>query len=171
MTRELLVFRHGKSDWTTDASSDFERPLAKRGRKAVKQMGSWLKQQGYLPDCILSSPALRAKQTTLRLCQAAGMDESGIEWQPTFYEAGTIAFLEVLADCPVSKQRVLMVGHNPGLEDLVDYLCGGPLERPMDGKLLPTAALARLQMPNDWSQLEPGCAQLLSLTRPRDLET
>ncbi len=171
MTRELLVFRHGKSDWTTDASSDFERPLAKRGRKAVKQMGSWLKQQGYLPDCILSSPALRAKQTTLRLCQAAEMDESGIEWQPTFYEAGTIAFLEVLADCPVSKQRVLMVGHNPGLEDLVDYLCGGPLERPMDGKLLPTAALARLQMPNDWSQLEPGCAQLLSLTRPRDLET
>ena len=92
MTRELLVFRHGKSDWTSDASSDFERPLAKRGKKAVKQMGAWLEEQGHLPDCILSSPALRAKQTTLRLCRFAGMDESGITWLQAFYEAGHECF-------------------------------------------------------------------------------
>lgn len=171
MTRELLVFRHGKSDWTSDAPSDFERPLAKRGKKTVKQMGAWIEEQGHLPDCILSSPALRAKQTTLRLCRFAGIPETGITWVQAFYEAGTNAFLEALADCPKSKERVLVVGHNPGLEDLVDYLCGGPLERPMDGKLLPTAALARLEMPADWSRLAPGCAHLVSVTRSRDLET
>ena len=158
MARELLVFRHGKSDWTSGAPSDFERPLAKRGKRAVKQMAGWLRAEAHLPDRILSSPALRAKQTTLRLCRFADIPESQIAWQPTLYEAGTDAFLEALAACPKSKKRVMVVGHNPGLEDLVDYLCGGQLEIPMDGKLLPTAALARAAIggPRRWVGCRPG---------------
>jgi phosphohistidine phosphatase len=60
-----------------------------------------------------------------------------------------------------------MIGHNPGLEELLRYLGGDEVESPSDGKLLPTATLARLEMPNDWSSLEPGCAQLVAVCRPR----
>ena len=86
MTRELLVLRHGKSDWTTDAPTDFERPLAPRGRKAAKRMGQWLRQNKLLPDHIVSSTAKRAKQTTLRACKFADIPESLIVWDPEIYE-------------------------------------------------------------------------------------
>ena len=170
MSRELLVLRHGKSDWTTDASSDFERPLAARGRKAVKRMGCWLREQQLLPEYIVSSPAERAKQTTLRACKFAEISNTPVIWDEQIYEADVPDLLQVLAQCPPDKMRVMIVGHNPGCEDLVDYLGGGREELPPDGKLMPTAALARLEMPDQWDKLACGCARAVSITRVRDLE-
>lgn len=170
MSRELLVLRHGKSDWSTDAASDFERPLAARGRKAVKYMGCWLREQQLLPDHIVSSPAKRAEQTTLRACQFAGISKTLVVWDRQIYAADVPDLLQVLAQCPKDKKRVMIVGHNPGFEDLVAYLGGDRIEVPPNGKLMPTAALARLEMPDQWNTLEPGCAVALSVTRARDLE-
>jgi len=171
MTRELLVLRHGKSDWTTDAPTDFERPLASRGRKATKRMGCWLREQGLLPDYIVSSPAKRAKQTALRACKFADLPKSMVVWDRQIYEADVPSLLEVLARCPQDKERVMIVGHNPGFEELVDYLGGDLLEIPPNGKLMPTAALARLEMPDQWQRLDAGCALDVSVTRVRDLES
>ena len=86
------------------------------------------------------------------------------------YGADLACLLRVLGDCPATAQTVLLVGHNPGLEELVSYLAGDELETPADGKLLPTATLARLEMPNDWQTLDAGCAQLTALIRPRNLD-
>jgi phosphohistidine phosphatase len=169
MARELLIFRHGKSDWDSDAIGDFHRPLARRGRKAVKRMASWLSEQNLLPQQILSSPAERARQTALRLCRFADIPESRVVWEEAIYAADLGELLDVLANVPGQHGRIMIVGHNPGLEELVEYLTGEPIEAPSGSPVLPTAALVRLTMPHDWRQLESGCAQLLSVNRPREL--
>ena len=170
MARELLIFRHGKSDWGADDLSDFDRPLARRGRKAVKHIASWLREQALLPQRILCSPAERARQTALRLCRHGGIPESRIHWHGAIYAADLGALLDVLANAPGQDRLTMIVGHNPGLEELLEYLAGEAIEAPVGGPVLPTAALARLSMPDDWQGLESGCAGLISIDRPRDLQ-
>ncbi len=169
MARELLIFRHGKSDWGSDALNDFDRPLARRGRKAVKRMASWLREQDLLPQCILSSPAERARQTALRLCRHADIPQSRVVWEEAIYAADLGALLDVLANAPQQHGRTMIVGHNPGLEELLEYLVGESIKAPAGSPALPTAALARIAMPYEWNRLESGCAQLVSINRPREL--
>ena len=168
-SRELLIFRHGKSDWGGDAVNDFHRPLAGRGRKAVKRMASWLRDQSLLPEQILSSTAERARQTALRLCRYADIPETRVEWRDAIYAADLEALLDVLVSAPQQQGRTMIIGHNPGLEELVEYLAGEPIKTPAGSPALPTAGLARLSMPCDWKRLESGCAQVLSINRPREL--
>jgi phosphohistidine phosphatase len=167
MPRELLILRHAKSDWGASASTDFERPLAKRGRKEAPRVGEWLYREGLVPDLVVSSPAERAKETTLLACKAMDLKKRRIVWDEAVYEAGVSELLTVLARCPRDVSTILLVGHNPGLEDLLAFLGGDEVEVPVDGKLLPTATLARLEMPDDWSGLEEGCAHLVDIVRPR----
>lgn len=170
MTRELLIFRHGKSDWSGIDRKDFDRPLATRGRKAVKKMARWMRAQALMPDGIVSSTAERARQTALRFCRHGKIPESIVRWERKIYEADVATLLDVLAHCdPIGRQ--MLVGHNPGLEELVAYLSGSPITDSGDSPPLPTAGLARLSMPDDWSRLERGCARLIGMTRPRDLQT
>ena len=169
MTRELLVLRHGKSDWNAGVR-DFERPLAPRGRKASKRIARLLGERGLLPDLVVSSPALRARQTAERVCRFAGLESSRIEWEPAIYEAELETLLEVLSLVPERAARVMVVGHNPGFDELVRYLAAGTLAEWDDDNLMPTAALARLEMPQSWAGLGRGSARCLSLVRPRDLE-
>ncbi|MGA7982533.1 MAG: histidine phosphatase family protein [Chromatiaceae bacterium] len=167
MSRELLILRHAKSDWNSDGSNDFQRPLAKRGKKDAPRVGEWLYREGLVPDFVISSPAERAKQTAVKVCKSLDFKKKQIVWDDAIYAADAPELLQVLARCPAAASTVLLVGHNPGLEDLVKFLAGDEVETPDDGKLLPTAATARLEMPDDWQALERGCAQLVSVTRPR----
>ena len=169
MSRELLILRHGKSDWSTSAATDFDRPLAKRGRKAVKRVARWMREQDCLPDAVISSPAVRARQTTHRLCRYAGLADIPVVWEPTIYAADLEALLHVLAQASEQAARVLLVGHNPGLEDLLRYLSNGSAALVRNANPLPTAALAQLRMPADWRRLGPRVAQLARLVRPREL--
>lgn len=169
MSRELLILRHAKSDWGPGHQSDFDRPLNRRGKQDAPKVGSWLYREGLVPDRVLSSPAQRARQTTLKVCKGLDIGKKDIDWDPDLYGASTPHLLGALGRCPSQAATVLLVGHNPGLEELLRYLAGDDLEVPEDGKLLPTATLARLEMPDDWSNLERGCAQLLSVTRPKGL--
>jgi phosphohistidine phosphatase len=170
MPRELLLLRHGKSDWSVGAESDFHRPLTKRGIKAASRMGRWMRERGLQPDWVLSSPAVRARDTTSRVCRKLDVSEDDVTWDDRIYEADAARLLALLAECPTNARRVLVVGHNPGLEDLVSYLCRGTLRAGAAGKLLPTAGLARIAMPRDWSDLGPGSGRCLRIARPRDLE-
>jgi phosphohistidine phosphatase len=169
MPRELLIMRHAKSDWDSSARRDFDRPLAKRGKRDAPRVGAWLYREGLVPDLILSSPAERARATVIKVCKRLDINRQEIHWEERLYEAETTTLLDVLGQCPAQSSTVLLVGHNPGLESLLRYLTDNDFDPPEDGKLLPTAALARLEMPADWSRLARGCATLISLTRPKHL--
>lgn len=167
MPRELLILRHAKSDWSAGSPSDFKRPLAKRGKKDAPRVGEWMYREGLVPDLVVSSPAERARQTALKVCNSMDCRKKKIVWVEEIYAADLSALLAVLTRCPATASTVLLVGHNPGVEELLVFLAGDEIDTPRDGKLLPTAALARLEMPMDWADLEPGCAQLVGIRRPR----
>ena len=168
MNRQLLILRHGKSDWGVNVN-DFDRPLKKRGKKSAESMGFWLLQKDLVPDYVVSSPAERASNTTERLCEAMELTDQQIHYDSRIYEAYTHDLIAVLADGPANAERILLVGHNPGLEQLLIQLNKGILEIPDDGKILPTATLAILTINENWQSLSENCAKVLSITRPASL--
>jgi phosphohistidine phosphatase len=167
MSRELWLLRHAKADRNI-AMEDFDRPLKKRGKRAAESLGEWLHQQRLKPDWIASSPAKRAFSTAKIVQKALAVEGLGIMQDKRLYQEGFERLKLVLAECPSEAKRVLLVGHNPELEDLLINLAGAD-NLPDTDKLLRTAALARLIMPDDWTHLEAGCAKLLSITNPKSL--
>lgn len=162
--KTLLLLRHGKSRWKDASLPDFERPLSGRGRKASTRMGRLLRSEGLLPERIVSSPAVRSRKTALRVARRCGYTR-GIELQPELYHATAATICEVLGSLWKDPGTVLLVGHNPGLEELLSTLTG--CDEP-----LPTAALAQLAVPVDsWQDLRlDTVVPLVNLWRPRELE-
>jgi len=151
LQKELLLLRHGKSDWNTD-TSDFNRPLNKRGRLNAQQMGLWLKKQNLTPDLIITSPATRALSTAEIVCKALGISAQTIQTDKLIYQASLSNLNQVLLTAPDSAQRLLLVGHNPALESLVSLLAPNATYS-TNGKLMPTAALAYFQLDSHRSSL------------------
>ena len=169
MVRELFILRHGKSAWP-ELVDDYNRPLKKRGRKAAMAMGTWMLQHKMIPDWIISSPADRARETAEKLCKGLEINRHKfLIFDDRIYEAGLDDLLAVLADCPRFKRRIVLVGHNPGLDSLLQHLISDDLKLDDEGKILGTAHLAHIRMPEDWQNLEPGCAELKGIFRPRDV--
>lgn len=168
MTRELLILRHGKSEKNRDVD-DYHRSLDDHGKRAAQRIGVWLAQQALLPDLVMTSPALRALGTAQTCCKVMGLDAQQIQRNKPIYLASLSVLKEQLARCPPESRRVMLVGHNPGLEKLLNYLCAKTKDLPEKGQLLPTAALARLAMPDDWSDIPRGAASLLRLQRAAKL--
>jgi phosphohistidine phosphatase len=157
MTKHLILFRHGKSDWDASFGRDRDRPLAERGITAAKTMGKLLAAMDQIPDFALTSSAVRAR-TTLDIAVKAG------HWQcPTaiiddLYEASIEQVLTVIHQQPDRYQSLMLVGHEPTWSDSVAYLMGGGTVR------VPTAALVCLEFEaNAWTQVEYGCGTLLWL--------
>lgn len=167
MSRELWLLRHAKSDRKT-ATLDIDRPLNKRGKRAARKMGTWMQRQGLIPDWIISSPAERARATLDLVCEKLEFDIKDTLKDRRLYGQGIGSLRKVLSECPKEANRVLLVGHNPELEDLLIELTGA-LNLPDIDKIMPTAALARLAMPDDWSGLQAECAKLLAITYPNSL--
>jgi len=168
MPRELLLLRHGRSDWSV-SSDDFHRPLRLEGKRDAQRVGSWLLRQGLAPDHVISSPAERAAATAAKACKVMGIGTRAIRLDERLYETDLEGLRGALADCPRQAHRVMLVGHNPALERLLAFLLPDKVAPGKDGKVLPTAALARLGMPEDWSRLTAGCAVLSGITRPAAL--
>jgi len=168
MSRTLILLRHGKSDWDTE-DDDFNRPLKKRGKNASTQAGKWLRQNKFTPDFVITSTAKRAVQTAELACDAMGIRNKNIYRQKHIYLATPEELLFSLEDCPKQARRVMLVGHNPGLEELLYFLVDGNVKIPEDGKLMPTATLAILGMPDSWRNLKSGSAELNYLIRPREI--
>lgn len=167
MNRELWLLRHGKSE-QNDSIDDYDRALKKRGKQNAKQLGEWLHKQELIPDIIISSPAKRAIETAKKVQNELGVADLVLKEDKRLYFEGLEQIKAVLAECPVKVKKLMIVGHNPDLEYLVAYLIGNANVPDVD-KLLPTAALARLKMPDDWTRLTEGCAELLSITLARSL--
>ncbi len=169
MTRELMLLRHGKSDWSQQVE-DFKRPLKDRGKRGAQRMGVWLLQQRLQPDLVVSSPAERAIVTAQKAIKAMGGDAQAIIEERRIYAANVEELLQLLGELPAHSRRVMLVGHNPGLEMLTEFLQGERIPLPSDGKLIPTSTLARIEMPDDWRELKTGDGKLLAIVRPSELD-
>src|SRR5258705_11487626 len=121
--KTLYLLRHAKSSWKDETLPDIERSLKGRGRKASQTVGGFLKEEKIIPDLVLSSSAIRARQTTDIVIDAAKLS-TDVRFDERIYEADTRRLLEVLNQVEKSKKTVLLVGHNPGLEDFLKMLTG-----------------------------------------------
>ncbi len=167
MRHELLILRHAKSDWSANISDDFSRPLAARGRKDVVKTGNEMLTQGWKPDAVLCSPALRAKMTCESVCNIIGFSQHKIQWNDDIYAASLTTLLNVLKMVDDSVGVVMLVGHNPGLEQLLMHLC--PDVSPMaNGKLLTTCNIVRIGLDSGWNDLNQHSSSLLGLNRPKE---
>lgn len=162
--KTLLLLRHAKSSWKDDSLDDHDRPLNERGKKEAPKMGQLLLDQHLLPDIILSSDAKRCRRTIEKVCEAAGYRGETI-LTSELYLANPATYLKALARLPEHVSRVLVVGHNPGMEQLLELLT----ERyePMT-----TAALARIDLASleRWSDLDSATrGELVKLWQPMEL--
>ena len=170
MSRELMLLRHAKSSWDDLEKTDFDRPLAPRGKRDAKTMGSWMRAQGYLPRMIFSSDSMRTRQTLKRLLAAAKAEDINVSFEHDIYMAAPETILSLLEELP-KEPCVMVVGHNPAMEMIVSYLCNDQSQLEHYENIMPTAALARFELPDDWSNLSASSGRLLSLTHPKSLTT
>jgi len=167
--RQLLVLRHAKSSRDDPKLDDYDRPLGSRGLKTAPLMGQELARRGWLPDLALVSPALRTRDTW-RLVAAELPKHVPAEFTEELYEAAPAAILARVRQAKAAS--LLVVGHNPGLQNFALRLAGAGSDADMFEKIeakFPTAALARFTVKDDWVNLDFGGAKLTHFVRPKDL--
>jgi phosphohistidine phosphatase len=163
--RTLSLVRHAKAKGPDAFATDFERPLTDRGHKDAVRIAEVLARVEPPVDWIASSPAERTRQTTEHIVTYLDYTKP-LQWEDTIYEADADALLRVLSKVPQEVEHVLLVGHNPGLEELAAGLTAGSSDRL--NLHLPTAALAHLQLEIFWwNQIRWGCGQLHLLVTPK----
>ena len=172
--KTLGIWRHAKSDWNDRSARDFDRPLNARGIKGAAVMGRHIAAQPLYWDRIIASPAVRVAQTIELGAQAASINPQ-VRWDRRIYLASSATLIDLLREQDGDPATILMVGHNPGLEDLIFDLVpddgSNPL-RDIAEEKYPTAAFAQLEIEIDsWADLEEGSARLVQLARPRDLDS
>lgn len=162
--KTLLIMRHAKSSWKHTELEDHDRPLNKRGTKDSARMAKLIRDKELVPQRILCSSAARARLTATALIEKTEFHGT-IEYLDALYMAEAPVCLEVLRSLPDDLERVMLVGHNPGLEGLLQVL-SGRIES------LPTAALAYLTVPiKSWQDLSTDTqGELIEFWRPRDLK-
>jgi phosphohistidine phosphatase len=162
--KTLLLMRHAKSSWKDSELDDHDRGLNGRGKKDAPRMGELLKEQNLLPDYLVTSSARRARKTADHVALASGF-RGECRLTEELYMAGPDKILDVIHQTPDSSQRLLLIGHNPGLEEFLEQVTGTYTP-------LPTAALAQLELDIDsWRTLAAETkAELIRLWQPRELE-
>ena len=168
--KQLTLLRHGKSVQDPAYATDRERPLADRGRRDAALLGKFFSQAGVVPDLIVSSPVVRARQTAELFAKAAGYP-SEIRWEEAIYAEDVDGLLAVVRSLPDTATHVLLIGHNPGFEDLVAILVGAGAATEGGRVVLATATAAHLELNADhWSDARAGAGLLQWLLTPRLLK-
>ena len=161
--KTLLLLRHAKSSWKHPELADHDRPLNKRGKRTAPLMGALLQDEDLIPDLILCSSAVRAHTTALFVAEACNY-RGKIKQTRELYLAGPEDYVEVLRQVADKHARVLVVGHNPGLEALIEALTG-------EATAMPTGALAQVDLSlKHWRDLDMNTeCKLVNVWRPKDL--
>ncbi|NMB55014.1 MAG: histidine phosphatase family protein [Leptolinea sp.] len=162
--KTLLLMRHAKSSWKHPELPDQDRPLNKRGEKDAPHMGKYIREKELVPQLILASPAKRVTQTVDEMLKKMNF-KGKVEYVNSLYLAEPAAYLSTLQSVDDKYERVMVVGHNPGLEGLLQILSG-------QVESLPTAAIAHLILPIEhWSNLtEETHGELVTRVKPRDIK-
>ncbi|WP_419661132.1 SixA: phosphohistidine phosphatase [Desulfosarcina variabilis str. Montpellier] len=147
--KTLYILRHAKSSWKDPSLSDHQRPLNKRGKRNVPDMGARLKARRIKPDLIISSDARRALDTAVPIARMIGVDPTTIRHQPALYHATQAQILKLVKGLDDRFRQVMVVGHNPGLTDLANRFLSQTISN------LPTAGIVELQFDVDaWQAID-----------------
>lgn len=163
------MLRHAKSDWSRSSVQDYDHPLSGRGILDATGIGQWLKNHDHAPDYVISSPALRAWQTSEAVSYSLGVSAQNVHYDRNIYMADRDSLLKILASISADYRCVLLEGHNPGLDELLIYLAADKLKLSRNDKLLTTAAVAILLIPDEWNNLSAHSASLIKIMRPKKL--
>ncbi len=159
--KTLYLLRHAKSSWKEQDLQDFDRPLNNRGREAAPLVGRFIRKKKLHVDLLLSSPAKRARQTASLVKGAAGLAAELI-YDERIYEADAARLVEVVTQSVDSVDALMLVGHNPGMEELLTFLTG-------EERHMPTAALACVVLGVEkWGKVQERAGRLEWLVRPKD---
>lgn len=161
--KTLLLLRHAKSSWKDESLDDHDRPLKGRGIKAARRMGSLIRKEGLSPDQIVCSTAVRARET-LKLVLEEFRSRPSVEFTERLYHCAPGEFGAVLREAELSD-CVMLVGHNPGMEEFLAELSG-------QHEAFPTAALAQVELDlDDWSAFSDATsARVVQIWRPREMD-
>ena len=158
----LYLLRHAKSSWADQSMRDFERPLVNRGREDCAIIGEFIEEKGIEFDLVLVSTAVRTRET-IELIKDRAKFRSEVRYDERIYEATTSQLLEVIAEVDDDRESVLLVGHNPGIEDLLPLLTGEHVQ-------VTTATLAKIELKgSDWSANLANNGTLAWIVRPKEL--
>ena len=144
--KTLILMRHAKSSWKNKDLPDIERPLSRRGEKDAPEMGKLLKKKDLVPNRIIASPAVRASQTAEAVSKKSGY-ENGIVYVDKLYLAESDVILDTLKELPDDLEKVMLIGHNPGLECVLQMLTGKV-------ESMPTASIVNISLPIEhWMEI------------------
>ena len=161
--------RHAKSDWSVEGRKDIERPLNARGQKDAPKVGSFLKETGNMPDLILASPALRVAET-LEGIQGAWDEQPEVSWVEELYSSGFRSYLEVIQKQGGAADTLLVIGHNPTVEETAAMICAGA--NASNVFRFPTAAVACFEVPEiPWQRFKRGSGELKWFITPKLIKT
>jgi phosphohistidine phosphatase len=168
--KTLTLLRHAKSGWDDPVARDFDRPLNPKGQRAAAAVGRNMRAMGLAFDHVVASPAVRVVETLDHVASGYGSDLAP-HWDPRIYLASAATLLELVRELPDAADSVLLVGHNPGLEELVLMLVpDGTLRDDVERKF-PTASLAEMRFEiASWTEVAAGRGALARFVRPRDLD-
>ena len=159
----LMLLRHAKSSWKDVSLSDFERPLNGRGRKAAETIGRYISRNRLEPELVLSSPAVRARETIGIVVKAAKL-RAEVRYDERIYEADPERLMEMVSQIEENLTSVMVVGHNPGIEEFLELLTGS-------SEHMATAALAKISFSeaDKWSKVSTGKGSLEQIVRPKGI--
>ena len=161
--RTLYLLRHAKSSWKDASLADFERPLKGRGRDAAEQMGRFLASKKVTVGALISSPSVRTRQT-IDLVQREVQLGVEPQFDQRIYEASLSTLVQVLSEIPDDKKAAMLVGHNPGMEEMLAFLT-------RESRHMPTCALAKISIDgSSWKEAGRGAGKLEWFVTPKDLE-
>ena len=171
--KTLTLLRHAKSAWDDPVLRDFDRPLNKKGRKAARLVGREMRAHGLAFDAVVASPAIRVVETLADVAEGYGRPIEP-RYDQRLYLASAATLLQIVRETDENATRLLVVGHNPGLEALALQLTAGKAEDELRGALrekYPTATVAEIALPvAGWSEVAAGAGRLERFIRPRDLD-
>lgn len=160
--KQLIVVRHAKSSWKDPTQADFDRSLNARGHRVAPRMAQTLAHKIATPLLILSSPAMRARQTACYIALALNYEEQRIRYEHALYGADLEQFLQLMHGLDDRLQQLLLVGHNPGITNLVNYLCQSDIDN------IPTCGICLITLNiKKWAMLGQGQGELLEFDYPK----
>ncbi len=167
MTFHLYIMRHAKSDWAAAGKSDFDRPINKRGKQSAILIGEWMRDNNRIPQKIISSPAIRAKQTTeLVIKQFANVNSDKVIYEKDLYLAEPDRLIEFIQLYKNELSSLMLVAHNPGLEQLVHFLSS---EADTDYRSMTTANLVIFEYPDNQFDPLTDKGKLIEFIKPKEL--